>query len=429
MGTFDVSILEIGDGVTEVLSTSGNTHLGGEDFDQRIVDYLISEFKKDSGIDLGKDPMALQRLKDEAEKTKKELSTTTEVDINIPFITADASGPKHLNIKLSRAKLEALVEDLILATIEPCKIALQDSKLNKEDINEVLLVGGMTRMPMVQKVVEDFFGKKPNKGVNPDEVVAQGAALQGGVFSGDVKDVLLLDVTPLSLAIETLGGVATKLIEKNTTIPVKKTQVFSTATDNQPAVSIHVTQGEREFSADNKTLGRFDLVDLPPAARGVPQIEVAFDIDANGILKVSAKDLGTGKEQSIRIEASSGVSKEDIEKMIRDAESHSEADKERRALIDVRNIAEGSIHSIEKSLKENADKISQENKEEVEKALADLKNNLTSDQKDVILDYSEKLTKTFYKVSEELYSKAQPETPQQPSEPDVVDAEFKSSAA
>ena len=429
-GTFDVSVLEVGDGVTEVLSTSGNTFLGGEDFDQRIVDYLISQFKQDTGIDLLYDQMALQRLKDEAEKTKKELSTTTEVEINIPFITADAQGPKHLNIKLSRAKFESLVEDLVTSTLEPCMTALKDSGLSKDDIDEVLLVGGMTRMPLVQKTVEDFFGKKANKGVNPDEVVATGAAIQGGVFTGDIKDVLLLDVTPLTLSIETLGGVATPLIEKNTTIPVKKSQMFSTAVDNQPAVSIHVTQGERDFSKDNKTLGTFDLIDLPPAPRGVPQIEVSFDMDANGILHVSAKDLGTGKEQSIRIESSSGVSKEDIDNMIKDAELHASADKERKELVEARNNAEGVINNVEKSLKENEDKVSEEAKAEVEKNVEELKKVLTSDEKSVIVTQTERLTDSFHKVATELYAQAQPEQQEQAStaegQPDdgFVDADF-----
>ena len=356
-GTFDISILELGDGVFEVKSTNGDTFLGGEDFDQLVIDWIADEFKKDQGIDLRSDKMALQRLKEAAEKAKCELSTSMETDINLPFITADASGPKHLTMKLSRAKLESICADLLAKLEGPCRTALKDAGLSASEIDEVILVGGMTRMPAVQKKVEDIFGKTPNKGVNPDEVVAIGAAIQGGVLKGDVKDVLLLDVTPLSLGIETLGGVMTKLIEKNTTIPCRKSQVFSTAADNQPAVSIHVLQGEREMARDNKTLGNFELTGIPPAPRGVPQIEVTFDIDANGIVHVSAKDLGTGKEQSIRITASSGLSKEEIDKMVRDAEAHADEDKKKREAIEARNHADSMVYSTEKSLKEFGDKI------------------------------------------------------------------------
>ncbi|MBU2538907.1 MAG: molecular chaperone DnaK, partial [Proteobacteria bacterium] len=349
-GTFDISVLEIGDGVFEVKSTNGDTFLGGEDFDMRIVNWIADEFKRDQGIDLRTDKMALQRLREEAEKAKMELSTTMETDINLPFITADASGPKHLQMKLSRAKLEGLVEDLIERTIKPCQIALKDAGVSAADIDEVILVGGMTRMPKVQQKVKEIFGKEPHKGVNPDEVVAIGAAVQGGVLKGDVKDVLLLDVTPLSLGIETLGGVMTKLIEKNTTIPTKKSQVFSTAADSQPAVSIHVLQGEREMAANNKTIGRFELTDLPPAPRGVPQIEVTFDLDANGILHVSAKDLGTGKEQSIRITASSGLSEDEIQRMQKDAEAHADEDRKRKEIVETKNQADSMIYATEKSM-------------------------------------------------------------------------------
>ncbi|HZV80938.1 MAG TPA: molecular chaperone DnaK, partial [Geobacteraceae bacterium] len=369
-GTFDISILELGDGVFEVKSTNGDTFLGGEDFDQVVIDWIADEFKKDQGIDLRTDKMALQRLKEAAEKAKCELSTSMETDINLPFITADATGPKHLNLKLSRAKLEALCADLLAKLDGPCRQALKDSGLSISEINEVILVGGMTRMPAVQQRVEQIFGKTPNRGVNPDEVVAIGAAIQGGVLKGDVKDVLLLDVTPLSLGIETLGSVMTKLIEKNSTIPCRKSQVFSTASDNQPAVSIHVLQGEREMAADNKTLGNFELTGIPAAPRGVPQIEVTFDIDANGIVHVSAKDLGTGKEQSIRITASSGLSKEEIDKMVREAEAHSSEDKKKRELIEARNQADSTVYQTEKSLKEFGDKIDAAEKQKIEEKLA-----------------------------------------------------------
>ena len=355
MGTFDVSVLELGGGVTEVLSTSGDTYLGGEDFDQRIVDWISEEFNKSEGIDLRTDSMALQRLKEEAEKVKKELSTTTEVDINLPFITADSTGPKHLTMKLNRSKFEELVEDLVLKTLEPCKTALKDSGLTKDDIDEVLLVGGMTRMPAVQDTVSRFFDKELNKSVNPDEVVACGAAIQAGVFSGEVDNVVLLDVTPLSLSIETMGGVATRLVDKNTTIPVTKKETFSTASDNQPAVNIHVVQGERQMASDNKTLGRFDLIDLPAALRGVPQIEVSFDINADGLVVVKARDLGTNKEQSIKIESSSGLSEDEIEKMVKDAEEHAEEDTKKKALVEARNNADSTIFMVEKTLKENED--------------------------------------------------------------------------
>ena len=432
-GTFDISILELGDGVFEVKSTNGDTFLGGEDFDQRIIDYVASEFKKEQGIDLRSDKMALQRLKEAAEKAKCELSGSMETEVNLPFITADANGPKHLLIKLTRAKLESLCEDLLNKLVEPCKTAIKDAGLSASDIDEVILVGGMTRMPAVQKRVQEIFGKTPNKGVNPDEVVAIGAAIQGGVLKGEVKDVLLLDVTPLSLGIETLGGVMTKLIEKNTTIPCKKSQVFSTAADNQPAVSVHVLQGEREMAADNKTIGRFELVGIPSAPRGVPQIEVTFDIDANGILHVSAKDLGTGKEQSIRITASSGLSDAEIEKMVKDAEAHAGEDKKKRELIEARNQADGLVYSTEKSLQEHGDKVDAETKGKISSALEDLKKAMEGDSTEEIQQKTEALAQASHKLAEAIYAKAQAEgagegatTENATKEGDdnVVDAEF-----
>ena len=431
-GTFDVSIMELGDGVFEVKSTNGDTFLGGEDFDQHIIDYVANEFKKDQGIDLRQDKMALQRLKEGCEKAKCELSSSVETEINLPFITADQSGPKHMNIKLTRSKLESICAELIDKLEGPCRTALKDAGLSASDINEVILVGGMTRMPAVQERVEKIFGKTPSKGVNPDEVVSIGAAIQGGVLKGDVKDVLLLDVTPLSLGIETLGGVMTKLIEKNTTVPCKKSQIFSTAADNQPAVSVHVLQGEREMAADNKTIGRFDLADIPPAPRGVPQIEVTFDLDANGILNVSAKDMGTGKEQSIRITASSGLSEEEIEKMVKDAEMHESEDKKRRELIEAKNQADSLVYTTEKSLKDNEDKIDAETKSNIESALEDVKKAMESDDVEAINKSVEALSQASHKLAEAMYAEAQQEGEagegaeqgEAQGEDDVVDAEY-----
>jgi len=431
-GTFDVSILELGDGVFEVKSTNGDTFLGGEDFDQLIIDYVADEFKKDQGIDLRGDKMALQRLKEGSEKAKCELSSSMETDINLPFITADASGPKHLNIKLTRAKLESICLSLLNKLTGPCKIALKDAGLSASDLDDVILVGGMTRMPAVQAKVQEIFGKVPNKGVNPDEVVAIGAAIQGGVLRGDVKDVLLLDVTPLSLGIETLGSIMTKLIEKNTTIPCKKSQVFSTAADNQPAVSVHVLQGEREMANDNKTIGRFELADIPPAPRGVPQVEVTFDIDANGILNVGAKDLGTGKEQSIVITASSGLSDDEIEKMVKDAELHATDDQKKRELIEARNQADGLVYTTEKAVKEHGDKVDEETKKSIETALEDLKQAIEGEDSEAIKSKTETLATASHKLAEVMYQKAEGEAEAGGDEAagsddqkdDVVDAEF-----
>jgi len=434
-GTFDVSILELGDGVFEVKSTNGDTFLGGEDFDQLIIDWIADEFKKDQGIDLRGDKMALQRLKEAAEKAKCELSSSVETDINLPFITADASGPKHLTMKLTRAKLELICAQLLAKLDGPCRTALKDAGLTASEIDEVILVGGMTRMPAVQKKVEDIFGKVPNKGVNPDEVVAIGAGIQGGVLKGDVKDVLLLDVTPLSLGIETLGSVMTKLIEKNTTIPCRKSQTFSTAADNQPAVSIHVLQGEREMASSNKTLGNFELSGIPPAPRGVPQIEVTFDIDANGIVHVSAKDLGTGKEQSIRITASSGLSKEEIDKMVRDAEAHADEDKKKRDVIEARNHADSMVYSTEKSLKEFGDKIDAVEKGTIENKVAELKKVMESEDAEAIKKATDDLAQSAHKLAEAMYAKgaeghgeADGATEQtgasKPKDDNVVDADF-----
>jgi molecular chaperone DnaK len=440
-GTFDVSILEIGEGVFEVKSTNGDTHLGGEDFDLRVIEYLAAEFRKESGIDIRNDKMALQRLKEAAEKAKMELSTSMETDVNLPFITADASGPKHLNMKINRAKLESLIADLLDKLEGPCRMALKDAGLSPSEIKEVVLVGGMTRMPAVQDRVRKIFGKEPHRGVNPDEVVAIGAAIQGGVLGGDVKDVLLLDVTPLSLGIETLGGIMTRLIEKNTTIPTRKSQIFSTAADNQPAVSIHVLQGEREMAGDNKTLGRFELVGIPPAPRGVPQIEVAFDIDANGIVNVSAKDMATSKEQSIQIKASSGLNKDEIEKLIRDAERHADEDKKKKELVEARNHADTLIYTTEKSLKDMGDKVDGATKSQIESGIASLKTAMEGDDTATITRLSEELMQSSHKLAEAMYQKAsqsggdpsgggpnpgagQPGGQPGPGGDDVVDADF-----
>ena len=425
-GTFDISILEIGDGVFEVKSTNGDTSLGGEDFDNVIVDYLLTEFKKDNGVDLKSDNLALQRVKEAAEKAKIELSSAAQTEINLPFITADKTGPKHLNIKMTRAKLEALVEDLVMKTLAPCKQALKDAELQASDITEIVLVGGMTRMPKVTETVKEFFGKEPHTGVNPDEVVAIGAAIQAGVLQGDVKDVLLLDVTPLSLGIETLGGVATKLIEKNTTIPTKKSQVFSTADDNQAAVTIRVVQGEREMAADNKALGNFNLEGIAPDPRGIPQIEVAFDIDANGIVSVSAKDKGTGKEQKITIQASGGLSDDEIDKMVKEAEENKEADKQKREAVDVKNQGDTLAHQIDKQLKEHGDKLSAEDKAKVETDVNALKEALKTTDTDAIRNKIKDLTESAMKLGEAVYKEQQEQKPteEKPKDDNVVDADF-----
>jgi molecular chaperone DnaK len=416
-GTFDISILQLGEGVFEVISTNGDTHLGGDDFDKRIIDWIVQEFKKQEGIDLSKDPMALQRLKEAAEKAKCELSSTLETNINLPFITADASGPKHLNLTLTRAKLEQLVDDLIERTIEPCKKALSDAKLSMEQIDEVVLVGGMTRMPKVIETVRNLFKKEPHKGVNPDEVVAVGAAIQGAVLAGEVKDVLLLDVTPLSLGIETLGGVFTKLIERNTTIPTRKSEIFTTAEDNQTSVEIHVLQGERPMAIDNKTIGRFHLDGIPPAFRGIPQIEVTFDIDANGILNVSAKDKATGKQQSIRIEASSGLTEKDIQKMVKEAEAHSAEDKRRKEEADIKNRADQIVYETEKNLREYGDKIDSDTKAKVDSSVSSVKEALKRSDIEEIKKDTEALTQIWHEAAGKMYQRTTSESTKTESEP------------